>query len=70
MAAMHLDVHRLDYDRLGMLAHRIANALGANMFRRFSKASVKRLIREALEQGRIDPAALPAKMLGEVASAP
>ncbi len=70
MVAMHLDVHRLDYERLGRLAHRIENALEANRFRRFSRASVKRLITEAIEQGRINPTALPAKVLGEVVSAP
>ena len=58
MASKHVDAARLDYARLGKVARRVVDAIEANRYRRFTRARVKRLIEDALEQGRIDKDAL------------
>ena len=68
MAAMHVDVARLDYVRLGIVARRVAAAIQADRCRRLTKAHVKRLIAVAIGQGRIDVDALHDRLRAEVAS--
>ena len=66
MTAMHIDVSRLDYVRLGRVARRVVTAIEANRYRRFTRARVKSLIEEALGQGRIDRGALHEGLRSEV----
>lgn len=67
MATMHVDASRLDYVRLGRIARRVITAIEANRYRRFTRARVKSLIEEALEQGRIDQGALHEGLRAELA---
>ena len=63
---LHVDVEQLDYVRLGTLARKVVAALDADRYCRFSKAGVKRLIVNALDQDRIDLDAISTNLLGEV----
>ena len=67
MAAMHVDVSRLDYVRLGRVARRVVDAIKEDRYCRLRKARVKSLIEEAVRQGRIDRSALHEKLRAEVA---
>ena len=67
MAAMHVDVSRLDYVRLGKVARQVDAALERDRHRRLTKARVRSLIKEAVEQGRIDSSTLHEKLRVEVA---
>ena len=51
----HVDLRRLDFVRLGRLANRVVEALGAGRYERLSKARVKSLLINAVRQDRIDP---------------
>lgn len=66
MKAMHVDVSGLDYVRLGKVASRIVAAIEAGQYRRFRKACIEDLIKEAAVQGRIDRGALHEKMRAAV----
>lgn len=68
MAAMHVDVSKLDYIRLGRVAHRVGAALEADRYRRLTKARVKTLIKAAVGQGRVDLEALEDRLRAEVTS--
>ena len=68
MVAMHVDVSRLDYVRLGNVARGVAAAIEANRWRRLTRRRVKALIEEAVEQGRVDSAALGEQLRSQVAS--
>ena len=68
MAAMHVDVSRLDYVRLGNVARGIAAAIEANRWRRLTRRRVKALIEDAVDQGRVDPASLGKSLRAEVAN--
>ena len=67
MVGMHVDVSRLDYVRLGMVARSVAGAIEANRCRRLTKRRVKALIEQAVVQGRIDPNALSEGLREELA---
>ena len=67
LAAMHVDVPRLDYVRLGNVARGIAVAIEAKRCRRLSRRRVKALIEAAVEQGRVNAAALGKSLQAEVA---
>ena len=68
MAAMHVDVSRLDYVRLGRVACRVVTAIEADRYRRLTRARVKRLIVAAVGQGRIGRDTLHDRLRAEVAS--
>ena len=68
MVAMHVDVSRLDYVRLGRVARRVVDAIEADRYRRLTRARVKSLIQEAVGRGRIDRSALDDGLRAEVAS--
>ena len=68
LAHLHVEVFRLDYVRLGSVAHRIVAAIRENRYRRLTRGDVKRLITAAVEQGRIDLDALQDKVRAEVAT--
>jgi hypothetical protein len=68
MVAMHVDVSRLDYVRLGRVARRVVDAIKADRFCRLTKARVKSLIEEAVGEGRIDRSDLHDKLREQVAS--
>ena len=68
LADLHVEVFRLDYVRLGSVAHRIVAAIEANRYRRLTRRHVKKLIAAAVEQGRIDLDALQDKVRAEVAT--
>ena len=67
MAAMHVDVSRLDYVRLGNVARGIAAAIQANRWRRLTRRRVKALLEEAIGEGRVDPTALAGTLRAQVA---
>ena len=67
LVRLHLDVSRLDYGRLGKVAHRIVTAIEEERCRRLTKARVKSLLAAAVEQGRIDPEDLSDHLKREVA---
>lgn len=66
MAALHVEVFLLDYVRLGSVARRVVAAIEANRCHRLTRERVKKLIAEAVEQGRIDLDALSEKVRAEV----
>ena len=68
LASQHVDVSRLDHIRLGRVALRVVAAIEADRYHRLTKARVKKLIVEAIEQGRIEVAALDERLRDEVAS--
>ena len=51
---LHVDVCRLDYVRLGSVARRIASALEEKRHRRLTRARVRRLLVEAVEERRVE----------------
>ncbi len=51
---LHVDVCRLDYVRLGKVARRIVTALDEKRYRRLTRARVKKLLVEAVEQRRVE----------------
>lgn len=67
MVVKHVDVSRLDYVRLGMVARRVAGAIEASRCRRLTRRRVKALIEEAVLQGRVDPDALGEGIRAELA---
>ena len=66
LADLHVDICRLDYVRLGKVANRVNSAIKQNRFQRLKRSYVKRLLTEAVGQGRIDLARLQQKVQAEV----
>ena len=67
-AERHVDVCRLDYNRLGKVATVVVEAIDNSRYRIFTKAKVRELLSRAVEQGRIDLDGLKAKVREEVSS--
>ena len=59
---LHVDVSRLDYTRLGKIANRVADALAAGHYRRFTSNDVKKLVAEAVEKDRLTLGDLECKL--------
>ncbi len=51
---LHVDLVRLDYVRLGKVAHRIAAAIEAGRYERLDKGRVESLITNAVIEGRVE----------------
>ena len=68
LAALHVDVSRLDYARLGRIADHVVVAIEKKRHRRITKARVRKLIAAAVEKGRIDLDHLECDVREEVAS--
>ena len=62
----HVDVSRLDYVRLGKIAHRVVTAIKGNRHLRLTKARVTTLLAAAVRQERIDLGNLQEKVRAEV----
>lgn len=54
LESKHLDVEQLDSIKLVQLAERVIEALEQNRTRRISKGQIKKLLNDAVNQGRID----------------
>ena len=67
LTRLHVDVHRLDYVRLGKVAHRVVEAIEGRRYVRLTKARVTELLTEAVEQARVDPAGLSDNIRVDVA---
>ena len=63
---LHVNVSRLDYVRLGRVARRLATAIEEGRYLRLTRARVKKLIVDAVEQGRIELEALENDVRTEV----
>ena len=66
LAKRHVDVYRLDYVRLGKVAHRVAAAIEEDRFLRLRKARVAKLLAAAVKKGRIDLGNLTESVQAEV----
>lgn len=55
LITLHVDVSRLDYERLGRVARRIVTSIEEERCLRLTKTRVKGLLETAVKQGRIDP---------------
>ena len=62
----HVDVSRLDYVRLGKVAHRVVAAIEEDRYLRLTKVRVKSLLAAAVEQGRVALEDLEEKVQAEV----
>ena len=67
LSKLHVDVHRLDYVRLGKVAHRVAGAIEGGRYTRLTKARVTKLLTEAVKQARVDPTGLSDNIRADVA---
>lgn len=68
LAERHVDVQQLDYDRLGLVAVRVSSALGEDRHRRLAKQAVRRLLVDAIQDGRLHQEELPQKLASELDS--
>ncbi len=66
LAKQHVDVHRLDYIRLGKVAGRVTDAIQDGKHRRLTKKRVTNIVAAAVEQGRVALADLEEKVQAEV----
>ncbi len=66
LSKLHVDVCRLDYIRLGKIAHNVVRALDENRYKRITKPGVKKLLTDAVGQGRIEIDDLEDKIKTEV----
>ncbi len=66
LAERHVDICQLDYVRLGRLAQKVDAAVREKHWRRISKARVKALLASAIEQGRIVPGELNARLRADM----
>ncbi len=66
LTKLHADVPRLDYTRLGKIAHRIASAIAANQYSRVTRARVKKLLLSAINGQRLDLETLNEKIQNEL----
>lgn len=55
LVRLHVDVSRLDYERLGRVARRIVISIEEERCLRITKTRIKSLLDAAVKQGRIDP---------------
>ncbi len=62
----HVDVHRLDYERLGRVARRVVESIEAGRFRRPTRARVRDVLAQAIDAGWVDPKDLKEKLRKEV----
>ena len=62
----HIDAVALDYRRLGVIAERVACALREESYQRFSRQSVKNILRTALDEGRLQEEDLREKVREEL----
>ena len=65
----HVDLHRLDYARLGSVAKRVAAAIESERYVRFTRARVKRLLVAAVRRGDVSTAELADRIGEEVGDA-
>jgi len=65
----HVDLHRLDYVRLGSVAKRVAAAIESERCVRFTRARVKRLLVAAVRRGDVSTAELADRIAEEVGDA-
>lgn len=66
LASRHLDVCRLDYVRLGKIAHRVADAIKEGRFERLKKERVLDILVAAIQQRRLELNDLKDKVRAEV----
>ncbi len=66
LVGLHVDVSRLDYVRLGHIARRIVTAIEEKRCRRITRAQVKKLLAEAVVQGRVKLVDLQTSVQAEV----
>ncbi len=66
LVTLHIDLTRLDYVRLGEVAHSIAVAIEGQRSQRISKRQVAKLIATAVKEGRVELAELKEKVKSEV----
>ena len=67
--SLHVDVLRLDYVRLGSVAHRVAAAIESERCVRFTRARVKKLLVAAVIRGDVAIADLADRIRHEVGDA-
>lgn len=65
----HVDLHRLDYVRLGKVAARVAEALEAERRKRFNAGDVKEILVAAVRGGEVEIDDLAEKIRERVATA-
>ena len=66
LAHLHVDLCRLDFERLGKVARRVDSALNEQRYRRLTRVGVKNLLANAVRRGRIDINDLKVKVQSEV----
>lgn len=66
LVKQHLDVHRLDYVRLGRIAERVVGAIAGGRYRRLTKKRVTKLVADAVEQERVALSDLQEKVRADV----
>lgn len=66
LAEQHVDVQELDYGGLGRVAQRILSALAEGCCQRTTKATVKKILVEAIADERLQREALEPKVANEV----
>lgn len=69
LVKQHVDVHRLDYVRLGRVADRVVAAIGSGRYRRLTKNRVRKLLARAVEEGRVPLVGFEEKVQAEVRKA-
>lgn len=69
LKSLHVDLRRLDYVRLGKVAHCVAAAIAEGRYKRIRKSQVADMIARAVQQERIDLSDLDGKMKSEVSKA-
>lgn len=67
LSKLHVDVHRLDYVRLGKVAQRVADAIEGGRYTRLTKARVTKLLTEAVKQARVNPTDLSKNIQADMA---
>ena len=66
LVGLHVDVCRLDYKRLGKVAHRVVSAFDEERYIRWTKVRVRRLLKSAVSSGRINLKNLSEKIQTEL----
>ena len=66
LAHLHVDLCRLDFERLGKVARRADSALNEERYRRLTRLGVKHLLANAVRSGRIDIGDLQLKVRNEI----
>lgn len=70
LANRHVDVCKLDYNRLGKIAHCVLNSIEKQRCKRFTKKDVKKLLATAVKKGRIKLDDLSDKIRREIDVSP